>query len=164
MRRSCETRRIDAVATRAPMRNLVPRSGRPDPRIARVGTLQTRGEAQAVDVLTGEILGGVDRHVDATVAQRLLELAREDAAPADLRERTARIAVALGGERHDRDLVTELAQRGRRHVRLRHRQSRRARPDAERAQLARSSTRRPARTVSAACSPEAMQSGMPTPR
>ena len=117
-------------------RHVVPRPGGADPRIARVCTLKTGGEAQAVDVVAGEILGGVHGHVDAAVAQRLLELAGEDAARADLRERAAAIAVALGGQRHDHDRRDRAAQRGRRHLRLRHRESRRARADPDRSQLA----------------------------
>ncbi len=46
----------------------------------------------------------MDRDVDATGEQRLLDLLDEHAALADLAERARAIAVARGGDRDERDL------------------------------------------------------------
>ena len=131
-RRSCDARRSEAVATRAPSGTSSQRAGRADPGVARIGPLQAGAERQARRLVAGQVLRGVHGDVDAAVAQRLLDLGREDAAAADLGERAPPVAVALRRERHDRDGVPEPAQRGRGKLRLRHREPGGAGADADR--------------------------------
>ena len=68
--------------------------------------------------------------VDPSSQQRLLDLLHEHAPFADLAERTLAVAVARRGDRDEGDLDTGRAQCVRRLTRLRQRQPRAARSDA----------------------------------
>ena len=90
---------------------------RPDPRAARhvaeragAGRTRRRARRRAAGrrpsarlgmVLAGQVLGRVHRDVDAPVEQRLLDLAHEDAAAAELGEPAAPVAIAERRDRHD---------------------------------------------------------------
>src|SRR6185437_14131091 len=83
-------------------------------RVARILAPEVRAHDEPVRIGRGQILGGVDGDVDAPVEQRLLELLDEDAAGADLAERTGAVTVAGGRDRHEHELDAGRPQRRKR--------------------------------------------------
>jgi hypothetical protein len=85
---------------------------RPDQRVARIVALEVRADDEPAGVGRRQVLGRVNREVDATLKQRLLDLLHEHSTLADLSERPGAVAVAGGRDRDESDLDARAAQGG----------------------------------------------------
>ena len=88
-----------------------PKLRRAAKRVPGIFTPEKRADRETVGIRGGQVLRGVNRDVDPPVEQRLLELLDEDAARADLAERTRTVAVAGGRDRDERKLDAGRSQR-----------------------------------------------------
>src|SRR5699024_1026543 len=74
-------------------------------RVARILPRRVAGQGDLLERSRGEVLAGVDDHVDRPVQQRLAYGGDEHAGAADLGERTDAVAVAVGAHVHQLDGV-----------------------------------------------------------
>jgi hypothetical protein len=76
----------------------------PAERVPRIAALQVRANGEPARQSRGHVLRRVDRDVDAALEQRFFDLLDEDAARADLAERTPAVAVAGRRDRNESDV------------------------------------------------------------
>src|SRR3954452_8978664 len=121
---------------------LPPHRGRADPhpgpplpcpaeRVAGVLPAGIGADHEPVGIRGSQILGGVDGDVDPQLEQRLLELLDEDAAGADLAERSRAVAITGRRDRDERKLDAGRPQRGERALGLGEREPTAATADAD---------------------------------